>query len=309
MTSALPGSSRAGYRWAACAASVTGREHRHRGLGCDDAYSFGITGDFVVAAVADGAGSVTGTSAWGAYIACRAVLDNALRPDFVDHYRHCAPNEAEGLIHWLFESALERVTRQAALMDLDSGLLATTLSVGVTDYQRAVFGQVGDGVIAAECDGMVETLLIERKDGYANTTSFLQSDHALDHHLRTTLRTGVTAFALSTDGMLYKITDVASGQAYEPFFLDSWQHVRAGASADKFGELLNTIEDDQTGDDKTMVLVATVPTGPQSSDMPPESIRDHSIPPSNLAAETTTVPIAPMHRHRRRTWFESARRS
>lgn len=59
--------------WAVCGASVAGSEHLRRSLGCDDAFSYGHVGDFIVAAVADGAGSVSGTSAWGSYIACQAV--------------------------------------------------------------------------------------------------------------------------------------------------------------------------------------------------------------------------------------------
>ena len=64
------------------------------------------------------------------------------------------------------------------------------------------------------------------------------------------------AFALSTDGMSYKITNVATGEAYQPFFRGSWEHVRAGVSSANLTALLRGIEDDQTGDDKTMVLAA-----------------------------------------------------
>ena len=39
------------WEWMACGASVTGEMHQRRGLGCDDAYSYGVAGDFVVAAV------------------------------------------------------------------------------------------------------------------------------------------------------------------------------------------------------------------------------------------------------------------
>lgn len=245
-----------GRDWAACGASVIGSMHRQRGLGCDDAFSYGIAGDFVVAAVADGAGSVSGTSAWGAYVACQSILNDAMQPAFFQGFRSATTENADKLVRWLFDGALCRVRRQAEVMNLDVGLLATTLCVGVANREMAVFGQVGDGVIAVESPDRIETLLIEHKDEYANTTSFIQSDRALDEAFRTVTRTGVTAFALSTDGMSYKITDIATGQAYEPFFRDCWRHVRAGASPNSFAALLGGIEDDQTGDDKTMVLVA-----------------------------------------------------
>lgn len=243
--------------WAVCGASVTGREHERRGLGCDDAYSYGVAGDFIVAAVADGAGSVTGTSAWGAHAACRSVLENAMRPRFIEDYRAATPTQAEQMVRWLFGCALDDVVAQAERLGVDVTLLATTLSVAVVDRRQASFGQIGDGVVVADIDGELATLLVEHKEEYANTTTFLQSEGALEHALRISVQTSVTAFALSTDGMSYKITNVATGEAYEPFFRGSWQHVRAGTGADQLAALLRGITDDQTGDDKTLVLAAT----------------------------------------------------
>ena len=56
--------------------------------------------------------------------------------------------------------------------------------------------------------------------------------------------------------MSYKITNVGTGEAYTPFFKGSWDHVRSDANSASFAAMLRGIEDDQTGDDKTMVLVA-----------------------------------------------------
>lgn len=246
----------AGRVWTACGASVVGSEHRRRGLGCDDAYSYGIFGDFLVAAVADGAGSVTGTSAWGAYIACRGVLKDAMNPEFVDRFRSGSTAEAMQLMRSLFVGALQRVHRQAAAMGLDSAWLSTTLCVAMADSNLAAFAQVGDGVIATERGEVIKTSLTQRKDSYANITSFLQSERALDDSLRIICQSEVTAFALSTDGMSYKITDVATGAAYQPFFRGSWQHLRAGARSEQLRQMLGSIKDDQTGDDKTLVLAA-----------------------------------------------------
>ncbi|BCI50916.1 hypothetical protein NIIDNTM18_01940 [Mycolicibacterium litorale] len=282
--------------WRACGASVTGEEHLRRGLGCDDAYGYGIVGDFVVAAVADGAGAVTGTSAWGAYTACQSVLTDALQAEFIAGYRAGAMDDADPLIRWLFRNALDRVTRQAHALGLDPGLLSTTLCVGLADPHMAVFGQIGDGVIAVEQAGRIESMLVEQKADYANTTSFLQSDNAFEDSLRTAARTGVTAFALSTDGMTYKITDVATGAAYEPFFRDSWHHVRAGADAVEFAALLRGIRDDQTGDDKTMVLAVI----DSSRDRPTGIYTDHSAAPAPQGRGPDVT--QPLGRRRRQRW-------
>lgn len=295
-----------GYQWAVCGASVAGHEHQRRGLGCDDAYGYGTDGEFVVAAVADGAGSVTGTSAWGAYAACQSVLKHALQPAFIDHYRSSQPADVQQLLRWLFDGALQRVGRQADALGLDVTLLATTLCVGLADRRLAAFGQIGDGVIAAEVDGRIESLLAEHKDEYANTTSFLQSAGAFEESFRTSTQTGVTAFALSTDGMSYKITDVASGQAYEPFFRGSWQHVRAGAGADQFAALLRGIEDDQTGDDKTMILAALRPASGEKSLAPTDFEADWSLAPAPVGTSDSGRVIqaaAPVEVSERWRWW------
>ncbi len=244
------------WEWAVCGASVIGSEHQRRGLGCDDAFSYGVAGDFVVAAVADGAGSVTGTSAWGSYTACQSVLADATTRLFIDEHRAASVPERETMMRWLFDRALECVRQQAHLLGLDVGLLSTTLCVAVADLRAATFGEVGDGVIATESEGRITTLLMETKDDYANATWFIQSDGAFDTAYRCVTHPGSTAFALSTDGMSYKITNVATGEAYQPFFKGSWEHVRGGVSSENLGALLRGIEDDQTGDDKTMVLAA-----------------------------------------------------
>lgn len=301
-----------GCGWSACGASVTGAMHQQRGLGCDDAYSYGVAGDFVVAAVADGAGSVSGTSAWGAYVACQSVLGDALQPTFIESYRKATAEHAQKLLRWLFDGALQRVQRHAHATGLDVALLSTTLCVAVANWDKAVFGQVGDGVIAAENDEQIESLLIERKDEYANTTTFIQSDHALDESLRTAVCADVTAFALSTDGMSYKITDIATGDAYQPFFRGCWQHLRSGAGSTSFAAMLAGIEDDQTGDDKTMVLAALRDVGDRAgvviteSSPPPQAGapnpvdsegRTDPLPAAGTDAPTEPLSTKPAQRH------------
>lgn len=250
-TAGRPGS----WEWAVCGASVTGQQHLKHGLGCDDAYGYGLTGDLVVAAVADGAGSVSGTSAWGSHVACQSVLRNAMRAGFRRDFA-ADPSAHPAQMRWLFEEALAQIRIRADALNLELPLLSTTLSVAVADQRHAMFGQIGDGVIAVETERGVGTVLIEPKSEYANTTWFLQSDGAFEKAFRTCSVKDVTAIALSTDGMAYKITDIATGNAYTPFFRGSWQHVREGASSAHFASLLRGITDDQTGDDKTMVLSA-----------------------------------------------------
>ena len=54
---------------------------------------------------------------------------------------------------------------------------------------------------------------------------------------------------------MYDDTDASDGKTY-PTMTGSWQNVRSGVSAADFTAALRGIKDDQTGDDKTMVLAA-----------------------------------------------------
>lgn len=240
--------------WSVCGASVTGSQHLSRGLGCDDAFAYGMTGHFVVAAVADGAGSVTGTSAWGSHVASQSVVRAAMAPPFISTFYAAEPDQAQDMMRWLFTGALEQVTAQADEMGLAVPLLSTTLCVALARPNLAIFAQIGDGIIAVEEPGGIATLLTEDKSEYANATWFIQSNDAFDISYRVAVRREVNAFALSTDGMSYKITNIVSGEAYEPFFRTAWSSVKSNAEASEFAAMLRSIQDDQTGDDKTMVL-------------------------------------------------------
>lgn len=242
------------WEWVACGASATGSQHIARGLGCDDAYGYAISDELLVAVVADGAGSVSGTSAWGAHAACQGVLTAAMSSPFIKDFGDATADEADAIMRWLFDHALNWVRECAENMALALPQLATTLCVAVARPGFAVFGQIGDGIIAAESGGVIDTYLIEDKAEYANATWFIQSPGAFEESFRTAVCTDLTALALSTDGMSYKITNIATGEPYEPFFRGAWQNVESGGSAADFAAMLRGIADDQTGDDKTMVL-------------------------------------------------------
>ncbi|MFX0578326.1 PP2C family serine/threonine-protein phosphatase [Nocardia nepalensis] len=245
-----------GRQWSVCGASVTGREHRKNGLGCDDAFAYGTMGDFVVAAVADGAGSVTQTSAWGSHTVCGGVVADVLTPWFAERFASIEGDgqAAEDLMESLFRHALGRLRHRAEYYGQPLGELATTLAVALARPGLAVFGQIGDGIIAVERTGCVETILVEKKAEYANLTWFVQSDNAFADSFRTHTATDVTAFALSTDGMSYKITDIPTGAAFVPFFQGAWSSLAAGLRDEDFAQWLDSIEEDQTEDDKTLVL-------------------------------------------------------
>ena len=60
--------------------------------------------------------------------------------------------------------------------------------------------------------------------------------------------------SLSTDGLRYKILDVASGDPYSPFYDDLFAYAKAEDSTSEGIERFLGRVDDQTGDDKTLVV-------------------------------------------------------
>jgi hypothetical protein len=87
---------------------------------------------------------------------------------------------------------------------------------------------------------------------------FLTAPDALDHlKVFTACEDPVRSVALSTDGLRYKVLDdLQATRPFEPFFRDSWTYARsAGPSSAAIESFLRDV-DDQTGDDKTLVIAA-----------------------------------------------------
>ncbi len=240
--------------WTIIGNSVAGVSHVSRGRGCEDSHGWSQRSGVVCLVVADGAGSQE-NSAIGSEAAVRASLewanmlgaDSALPLDM----RQC------------FESALESVVKHAEDEDVDTSTLATTLGVVVIRGGRLHVGQVGDTiVIVRQDDGTLETVSPAEKFEYVNETVFITSETAFDHlRLAEMDAERVTGVALSTDGLRFKIlSDLEAYVPYEPFFEDVFTYAAGGrASNTAVAKFLDGL-DDQSGDDKTLV-VATLRAG------------------------------------------------
>jgi len=243
--------------WKILGGSATGSRHIKEGQGCDDAYGWWIDERLAVAVVADGAGSRTGTSALGAFTAVKAVLNSATTDDFVQAHIHESANQYSA-IGWLFSQALTEISAQADRLGIAPDLLATTLSVAVIDSARAVIGQVGDGIAVCGLGDLVQTVAVSAPFEYANETIFLTTPDALSRHLRVFSSdiVMIDAFALTTDGLRYKVlNDLRRTEPFFPFFREAWAYVRRSeATTDEIVTFLANIDDDQTGDDKTLLI-------------------------------------------------------
>lgn len=148
-------------RFRAAEATLAGRSHVARRVGCDDAASHRtVRRECVLIALADGAGSAR----HGA-VGARYAVQNALAIDVRDELTLAAQRAREG------------VEREAHLRGCSIDDLATTLQVArLTRHGSTVSAEtlhIGDGVIAASAPGGVGVLSAPERGEHANETAFL----------------------------------------------------------------------------------------------------------------------------------------
>lgn len=206
----------------------------------------------------------------------------------------------------IFQAALEEIQVRASELGLAPGQLATTLAVAVITPRATTVAQVGDGIVACELNGRPQVLVPEVKGEYANETVFLTSAGALDSHLQVEhLALPVQRFALSTDGLRYKILKLQEGGLpFEPFFEAIWKKVEAGdLQSQELSEWLDEL-DDQTGDDKTLIVGALAGSSAQGrtilrkeiSAQPPQPTGFLPSPGQSLPSDLTPVGSGPPDR-------------
>jgi len=266
--------------WRVLGSSVAGTVHVAAGRGCDDAHGWAVREDVTVIAIADGAGSRPGGAALGAHVAVRSALAHAASPAFADA---CA-DDAAAAASALVADVIAAVVEEAEQVGLAPTQLATTLCVAVLAPAGVTVVQVGDGIAVVErASGAVEVVAVAERFEYANETVFVTSADALAHVKLFVASAGedpVTNVALSTDGLRFKaLDDLQEQRPFERFFRDSWAYAtRPEASSQAIEAFLLDVED-QSGDDKTLVLAVSAFEGE-----PGEAERLTSPPPREAAS-------------------------
>ena len=242
---------------------VTGIKHTKAGEGCDDAFAWiSFSNGAQVLAVADGAGSVTGTSAWGSWAATQFVTLEPVARSLVEELAAATNKDrASYILRLAFLGALNHVLFFGKLMDISPELMNTTLCVAVLVPGHAYVAEIGDGIVTIMGDDKAETVLMETKGESATTdTYFLQLLGNNSNHPQWRFDDfgPIPAIALSTDGLRYKVTSFKDGYAaYPDLFEKLWEHLEAGKlSRYSLEKWLRTkaSQDDPPGDDKTLLL-------------------------------------------------------
>jgi hypothetical protein len=240
--------------WRVFAAAVAGASHVESGAPCQDAFAHRVAGDWLLAAVCDGAGSQP-RSHIGAQLLAHAVvdglagsLDGALDAEGFRAHVERAIDRSRGTI----ESA-------ACAESEPFASYAATLVGVAAGPQGGFFFHIGDGVAAARAraDGGACTVSQPENGEYANETYFATGDEWAAH-LRVLAFDAPALVALMSDGAAPFAMSKGNAALFPGFIGPVERFLESAEEADGNRALAGTLGDPRThaitGDDKTLLL-------------------------------------------------------
>lgn len=253
--------------WRYVQATVPGVAHRVSGSEGQDACAVQMLtlpegSPVLVMAVADGAGSAL-RSREGAEQACHTLLAECAATLAQTTTEDWSPALAETWLHAV-QAAL---THQAETAGVPIREFACTLLGAVIAPDRALFLQIGDGVIVIGTGDGYRPVFWPQGGEYPNETFFVTDATATSRLDCVLLTESITEVALLTDGLQPLALHYQTRQAHEPFFRPLFQCLRdypetgcPVALATALEQFLDSPAINQrTHDDKTLIL-ALLPT-------------------------------------------------
>ncbi len=240
--------------WKVLGASVTGNSHVASGTGCQDASGWRTHAGVTCLAVADGAGSRP-LSATGSALAVEQALETVARLASDEN----SPGDLTDWLRAAFGSARDKIAAFASSTERKPAEYASTLAVAILTAGHIAIGQLGDGITVVGSGSRYVAVHPEVKGEYVNETFFLTASDWHEHLRLTVLAGAADVVALSTDGLRYKITNTKTSAPFGPFFDGLLSYVQGtDASSDGISRFLAGLENDQTGDDKSLVAAVQV---------------------------------------------------
>lgn len=245
-------------RWTAYKASAPGTSHLRRGIGGQDQVCYREEPGFLVAVVADGAGSAT-NSALGALAATRQALTVATwemvqargRPDV---------KELQRILNRAAASARRSLEAMASDSQERLSSYACTLLLTVQTADLLGCGQIGDGgIVVSDGQGGYDCFTTPQRGEYANQTSFLTSTGGLEQMDVRVEERQPQCLAMFTDGIQNLVIENATQRPFQPFFASifGWlenQTDRNNAEEDLANLLRSPRVTAKTDDDTTLLL-------------------------------------------------------
>ncbi len=245
-------------RLVAYSASVAGTSHVRRGIGRQDQACHRAEKDFLIAAVADGAGSAR-ESAFGALVATRRVtsaatwrlLQAGAAPDAYElsDILRVAVLDAK--------ASLEQVARESGE---GLGTYACTLLLTIQTWDLVGAAQIGDGgIVVSNGEGGFDSFTMPQRGEYANQTTFLTSSSGLEQMEVRVEEAQPNYLAMFSDGIQNLVVEHATQKPFQPFFRNifHWlenQTDREGVEGELTNLLCSPKVTSKSDDDLTLLL-------------------------------------------------------
>lgn len=242
--------------WQVVPASVIGTAHQRLGTPCQDSCGFlrlnALGSELLILAVSDGAGSAENSHIGSAEAVQHLMSTVRTTAGWLKEV-----NELQ-VRHWM-EAVRAHLENLAQAKAISVGSLACTLLLSIVGSESAIFAQIGDGAWVVEKDGKLSVGTWPDNGEFANLTTFITSDRALDSIQFVHLKGKISAVAGFTDGIQALALNYAAREPHVPFFEPMIAAVRASDDdtsliAPLHAFLASDAVTTRTDDDKTLVI-------------------------------------------------------
>lgn len=243
--------------WIVVQAAACGTSHLERHIPCQDAFASWQGSGWVVAAVADGAGSASHSE-----LGARSCVDYVVRAlgERVAEAVESAvgpthlTDAVEGVVEMARSDLADKATREGVPIDQ----LACTLVIVVANEAEGFIAHIGDGTAVATPEGEPPVVSPPENGEYSNETWFV-TDERWKNHLRITPFGRVNHIALMSDGTMSFAMTRDRTALFGPFIDPVLAYLRRCEAGQRDEALASLLASERThaitGDDKTLVLI------------------------------------------------------
>jgi uncharacterized protein YerC len=252
------------FNWNVAAASVQGTSHIKRSQPCQDACYWVVLDDNVlIAAVADGAGSVSMSEVGSTLAVQTAVEEIQERAERLKTLKN--QEDWSDFFQDICHLTLNVLEAEANFLQVDKRELSTTLILVVATPNLIATAQIGDGaVVMRDALDKITGLTNPNVEEFLEFTTFLTSPKALDSIQIGFWEGQVTQLAMFSDGLQLLALKMPEGKPHEPFFVPLFQAIAQEPDMDEMNKGLTKflVSDRVTSkaDDDLTLLIANLST-------------------------------------------------
>ncbi len=250
-------------QWRTAFASAIGTAHINQNTECQDRFACQTvetkSGEVLIAAVADGAGSTTDGQI-GAEIACSFFIEGV--SEFLNSQDASVNSlNLEFGRFWIgyFQKKIEEIAEKEEKTLRD---FASTFIAAIIGENSAAFFQIGDGGAVFSRSGKNYQFAIAPEDSeYINVTDFLTDETAYERLRFVLIEEKIEDVILFSDGVASVAVDFQTNQPHEPFLMPMIAPLWNGNASNDLNEKLEKFLgspkiNEKTDDDKTIILAS-----------------------------------------------------